>query len=536
MECFDSVTQRPTVDRGGQPGTLLATAYARFDVGEDETTVCDLEVTMRGSTAGSVPTHTRPVRRLRFATLALLLPILATCGEGPEPEDERPPNIVVILVDDMRFDDFGAGGHPFVETPGIDRVANEGARFVNAFASTPLCSPSRASFLTGLYAHTNGIEDNLARDEQSHRLPTFARVLDADGYRTAFIGKWHMGNDDSPRPGFDRWVAMRGQGEALDPVLNIDGTRTPTTGYVTDLLTDYSVDFMRESGDDPFLLYVSHKALHPNVFQADDGSSGALPGQPRGFVAAERHRGRYAGMTVERRPNASAPIEGKPALERQIGDLPPLRPGGGTNDETIIGRLEMLLGVDESTARILEELEELGSLDNTVVVVAGDHGYFYGEHGLSGERRLAYEETARIPLLVRYPPLVRAGLAPEPLAMNIDLAPTLLELAGSEPSRPLHGRSLVPLLRGETPSDWRTSILIEYYSDTVFRRIVTMGYKAVRTERYKLIDYLELEGMDELYDLEIDPFELDNVIGDPAYAELESEMRSELQRLLDETR
>lgn len=446
-----------------------------------------------------------------------------------------PPNMIVILVDDMRWDDFGAGGHPFVETPNIDRVANEGARFLNAFASTPLCSPSRAAFLTGLYAHTNGIEDNLARNETSHQLPTFARQLDAVGYATAFIGKWHMGNDDSPRPGFDRWVGMRGQGEAVDPVLNIDGTRTPTSGYVTDLLTDYSIDFIEEERDEPFLLYLSHKAMHPNIFQADDGSSQALSGQPSGFVAAERHRGRYAGATIERRPNASAPVEGKPALQRQIGELPPLRPGGGTTDNTVIGRLEMLLGVDDSTGRLIAALEAMGALDNTVVVVAGDHGFFYGEHGLGGERRLAYEESARIPILVRYPPLVDAGSTPEPMVMNIDLAPTLLELGGAEPARPLHGRSLVPVLRGETPADWRTSVLVEYYTDTVFRRIVTMGYKAVRTDRYKLIDYLELEGMDELYDLETDPYELTNVIDDPEYAEIHQQMRAELQRLLDST-
>jgi N-acetylglucosamine-6-sulfatase len=147
---------------------------------------------------------------------------------------------VVILVDDMRWDDMGAGGHPFVETPHIDLVAREGAQFLNAFTSTPLCSPSRASFLTGLYAHTHGITDNLARNEASHQLPTFPRALQANGYETAFIGKWHMGNDDSPRPGFNRWVGMRGQGEAIDPQLNVDGTPTPTEGYVTDILTDYT--------------------------------------------------------------------------------------------------------------------------------------------------------------------------------------------------------------------------------------------------------------------------------------------------------
>ena len=464
---------------------------------------------------------------------ACVLSVIALAG-CMDDTDTR-PNMIVILVDDLRWDDFGAGGHPFVETPNIDRIAYEGARFLNAFASTPLCSPSRASFLTGLYAHTNGIEDNLARNETSHQLPTFPRALNADGYETAFIGKWHMGNDDSPRPGFDRWVGMRGQGEAVDPVLNIDGVRTPTTGYVTDLLTDFSIDFIEQERTAPFALYLSHKALHPNIFQADDGSSRSLAGQPSGFVAAERHRGRYADEVIQRRFNATQPIRGKPALQRQIGNLPPLRPGGGTGDNTVRGRLEMLLGVDDSTGRLLETLDAMGELDNTIIVLAGDHGYFYGEHGLGGERRLAYEESSRIPLTVRYPPLIQGGITPELLVMNIDVAPTLLELGGSQPVRPLHGLSLVPLLRGESPSDWRSSILVEYYSDTVFRRIVTMGYKAVRTDRYKYIDYLELEGMDELYDLETDPFELDNVIDDPGYSAILEEMKVELRRLLDAT-
>ena len=464
------------------------------------------------------------------------LVLLAGAGiTGCADATDTRPNIVMILVDDLRWDDFGAGGHPFVETPNIDRLADEGARFLNAFASTPLCSPSRASFLTGLYAHTNGIEDNLARDETSHQLQTFPLALDGDGYDTAFIGKWHMGNDDSPRPGFDRWVAMRGQGEAVDPLLNIDGTRTPTTGYVTDLLTDFSIDFIEEERTAPFVLYLSHKAMHPNIFQADDGSGGALVGQPSGFVAAERHRGRYADAVVPRRPSAAEPVRGKPALQRQIAGLPPLRPGGGTTDDTVRGRLEMLLGVDDSTGRILDTLDAMGQLNNTIVVLAGDHGYFYGEHGLGRERRLAYEESSRIPILVRYPPLVEAGITPEPLVMSIDLAPTFLELAGTQPARPLHGLSVLPLLRGETPANWRTSVLLEYYTDTVFPRIVTMGYKAVRTDRYKYIHYLELPGMDELYDLETDPYELDSVIDDPDYAAILDEMKVELQRLLDAT-
>jgi N-acetylglucosamine-6-sulfatase len=461
--------------------------------------------------------------------------LAATGAVSAQDSPHERPNFVVVLVDDMRWDDIGAGGHPFVETPNIDRIAREGARFVNAFTTTPLCSPARASFLTGLYAHTHGITDNLARDEASHRLPTFPKALHENGYRTAFIGKWHMGNDDSPRPGFDRWVAMRGQGEAIDPLLNVDGTRTPTEGYATDILTDYALEFIEVDDDAPFLAYVSHKALHPNIMQRDDGSSAALEGQPPGFVAAPRHRGRYADEEIARRQNASTPVEGKPALERSIDGLPPLEPGGGTSDDTIRQRLEMLLAVDDSVGRILETLGRAGELDDTVVVVTSDHGYFYGEHGLGGERRLAYEETARIPMLVRYPRLIAAGTEVDELVLCLDLAATLLELGDTEPIRPLHGRSFVPLVRGETPDDWRTAFLIEYYSDTVFRRIVNMGYKAVRTDRYKYIHYLELEGMDELYDLDADPYETRNIIDEPENESILKSLQKELERQLDLT-
>jgi N-acetylglucosamine-6-sulfatase len=339
-----------------------------------------------------------------------------------------------------------------------------------------------------------------------------------------------MGNDDSPRPGFTHWVAMPGQGEAIDPHLNVDGQRLQAKGYVTDVLTDYVEQFIRQAGQKPFLAYLAHKAIHPNIVQQNDGSLAPVPGQPGGFVAAERHRGRYRDRTMPRRPNAFKPPVDKPALMRRIGNLPPLGPKTATTDDEMRGRAEMLLGVDDSLGRILAALEKAGTLDNTVIVFTSDHGYFYGEHGLNEERRLAYEETIRIPLLIRYPARVKAGAVASELVLTIDLAPTLLELAGQTPLPGMQGRSLAPIFSG-TAGAWRTSFLVEYYSDTVFPRILKMGYSAVRTTTAKYIAYRDLAGMNELYDLEVDPYEERNLFAAPNAATLLKTMQGELERL-----
>ena len=472
------------------------------------------------------------IRTIPVAVAAALA--LVSCQTPPNPVVPAQPNVVVVLVDDARWDDFGFAGHPFVDTPAVDQLAREGTRFANAFATTPLCSPSRAALLTGQYVHTNGIIDNTARDAASHRLATFAVPLEQAGYQTGFFGKWHMGNDDTRRPGWTHWVAMKGQGEAIDPNLNVDGERLTVKGYVTDILTDYVVSFMRRAEGKPFMVFLAHKALHPNVQQLDDGSTAQLTGQLSGFIPAERHRGRYANVEVPRRPNARVAPTKKPALQRTIAGLPALAPATGTPDVDVRARLEMLLGVDESLARITETLREMGQLDNTVVVFTSDHGYFYGEHGLNAERRLAYEETARIPLIVRYPPVARAGATVPQMAQIIDLAPTVLALASVADPTARQGRSLVPLLEGASVP-WRDSILLEYYTDQVFPRTLTMEYQAVRTERYKYIHYVELTGMDELYDLQADPYELENLIGTAPGDRVLPELQAGLAKLQQDT-
>jgi N-acetylglucosamine-6-sulfatase len=467
---------------------------------------------------------------LRTLLISLLL-VLSVFGVSQRPSvaSNSRPNIVFILVDDLRWDELGYAGHPFIKTPNIDRIAREGAMFRNAFMTTPLCSPSRASFLTGQYAHTHGITDNVDRSAASHQLVTFPLLLHQSGYQTAFVGKWHMGNDDKPRPGFDRWVSFKGQGTYLDPDINEDDRSIKPAGYITDILNSYAVEFIKRRHDKPFLVYLAHKAIHPEVKQNDDGSVDLTKSEL--FIPAKRHETVYAGTPITRRPNYGRAPEGKSALRRQIGDLQPLGPATVTPDEAILGRQRSILAIDEGVGEILKALKNTGQLDNTIIVFTSDNGYFYGEHGLSVERRLAYEESIRLPLLLRYPKVIKPGTKRDEFALNIDLAPTLLSLARVSVPATVEGRSLVPLLKGERPV-WRNSFLIEYYSDKVFPRIRQMGYKAVRNQRWKYIHYLELEGMDELYDLKMDPYEMKNLINDPAAKKALDEMKQEMERFV----
>jgi len=471
------------------------------------------------------------MKKLITASVAIAL-IFTTSAwtAAANPQQQRRPNVIFILIDDLRWDDLGISGHPFVKTPNIDRIGSEGVVFRNAFMTTPLCSPSRASFLTGQYPHTHGITDNVDRSAASHKLITFPLLLQQSGYATAFIGKWHMGNDDSRRPGFDRWVSFKGQGSYIDPEINEDGKDVKPAGYITDLLTGYAVEFIKRKHDKPYLVYLAHKAIHPEVMQHDDGSVNLADAEQ--FIPAERHRNLFTGQKIPRRLSAMRAPVGKPALQRQIDDLPPLGANTATRDEAVLGRLRSLMAIEEGVGEIMKALTETNQLDNTAIVLTSDNGYFYGEHGLSVERRLAYEESIRMPLLIRYPAAVKAGTVRDEFALNIDLAPTLLQLSGVSVPASMEGHSLVSLLNAGG-TEWRKSFLLEYYSDRVFPRIRQMGYKAVRNERWKYIHYFELEGMDELYDLKTDPYEMTNIINQPNAAKVLEEMKSEMQRLLN---
>lgn len=426
------------------------------------------------------------------------------------------PNIVFILCDDLRKGALSSEGHPFIKTPNIDRIAREGVTFQNAFVTTPVCSPSRASFLTGQFAHTHGVRKNTRYEELSHRLLTFPRLLHDAGYNTGFVGKWHMGQDDTARPGFDSWAGLKGQGEYDNPTLNVDGKSVQTKGYSTDVLTDYAIEFLQRARAKPFLLYMAVKAPHG-------------PSTP-----AARHRTLFATQPIVRAPSAVAPggktvpgdLEGKPAVAAGIAKDAQSR---AQNDEQIRKYLRTIVAVDEGVRRILKTLEDTKQLDNTMVIFTSDHGVFWGEHNLQ-EKRLAYDEALRIPLLVRYPKMVKAGTTSAPLVQSIDIAPTLLELGGAPIPPHIQGRSLLPLLRGETPTNWRTSILAEFEPTT---QEPFPAWQAARTSDWKYIRYPGETGFDELYDLKNDRYEIKNRINEPgAQADL-ARMKAELAKLLE---
>ena len=351
-------------------------------------------------------THAAPLLNRR-AFSASLLGALAVASTARA--QQRRPNFVFVITDDLRWDALGITGDAVVQTPNIDRVGREGMVAENFFVTTPLCSPSRASFLTGNYAHAHRIinNDKNGLANISHSLLTWPRMLRESGYETGFIGKWHMGFDDTRRVGFDHWISFKGQGMFIDGVANEDGVRRQLDGYMTDYLNDKAVDFIRRERDKPFALYLSHKAVH-------------FP-----YLPAERHQGLYAEAELNEPQPEPGDIEGKPALGLQPREVDVLRleghspepqesrRGRGRDRRSImLDQMRSMASVDEGVGMILDALEETGELDDTVVVFTSDNGYLLGEHGEFNQKRWAYEESIRIPFVLRYPPASRQARGP----------------------------------------------------------------------------------------------------------------------------
>lgn len=436
-------------------------------------------------------------------------------------------SVIFILIDDLRYDSFGFMGHPFLQTPNIDRLAKNGVQFSNAFATTALCSPSRASILTGRYMHSHRVFDN--NNPAPPGTVYFPQHLQKAGYQTAFIGKWHMGGGrDAPQAGFDRWVSFRGQGHynppAANPIwsLNVDGQSVPQKGYITDELTDYAIDWLDHSdATKPFFLYLSHKATHA------------------GFEPAQRHKGRYKDAKLTLPSAVQNPLTGDGVpmwVKNQRNSWHGVEfPYHSRLDFEQFYRdyCETLLAVDDSVGRILKWLEDHGKLNDTAVCFMGDNGFLWGEHGLI-DKRCAYEESMRVPLLVHCPALAKTGIKRPELVANIDIAPTVLELAGLAPTPDMHGRSLAPLVSdADHPVQWRDALLYEYYWEWNFPQTPTMF--AIRTDTHKFIEYHGIWDTDELFDLHKDPKEACNLIGQTESRKLANKLRSKLHKLLKDT-
>jgi len=454
---------------------------------------------------------------------------VASAAAAPASQPAKRPNLVFILIDDMRWDIMSCAGHPVVRTPNIDRIAGAGVRFTNAFCTTSLCSPSRAAFLTGATAEVNGVRVNEENDPNP-AVPTFPQILQKAGYETAHIGKWHMSKSAEPRPGYDYWLSFEWQGEYIDPKLNEDGRNFQAKGYVTDLLTDSAVKFIGRDRDKPFCLTLSHKAMHGD------------------FIPAERHKNLYKPSDLIEPKSYKDDFSDKPRWLRELrvrgGKLQkPVPPGGipdriapnewdptddGLNQKHL-NYLRTLAAVDESAGRVLDTLREKGLLDNTLIFFAGDNGFFMQEHRLT-DKRLAYEESIRIPFLAGGFGITRPGRTVDQMVMNIDMCPTMLELAGVPIPKSVQGRSLAPLLAAQPPADWRDSFVYRYYRENWLPGYPSLV--ALRTQDWVYIRYPEIEDIDELYDLRNDAAQMHNLALDPAAKPRIEKMRAELDRRL----
>jgi N-acetylglucosamine-6-sulfatase len=468
---------------------------------------------------------------LGAAALALP-PRLFAAGNEPR------PNVVVILTDDQRWDAMSCAGNPLLKTPSLDRLAAEGARFANMFVTTSLCSPSRASMLSGLYAHAHGVVSNFA--DYPNGLPSFPRGLHAAGYATAYIGKWHMNeNSDEARPGFDHWASHKGQGKYYDTELNVNGKREVLKGYYTTRVTDLALEWLGRPRGKPFLLMLGHKAPHS-------------PNTPE-----PKYEHLFDDAKIEYPPTAFH-LDGKPDWVRQrlntwhgiYGPLwgfrkefPDTRPEGVAAFAAFVrAYLATIKSVDDSVGRLYDALKESGQLDNTLLIFLGDNGFFLGEHGMM-DKRTMHEASIRVPLLVRYPRLIKAGTVVGRMVLNVDLAPSILDICGAEPLPRVHGKSWKKLVTGDAagpgPSaaeGWRTSWFYAYNYEKQFP--YTPNVRGVRTDEWKYIHYPHGDGgpdrhKAELYNLKDDPRETRNLVDDPACADRLAGLKAELHRLME---
>ena len=447
---------------------------------------------------------------MKTLLVILFLPVMAFAA------DSR-PNIIFVLTDDQRYDEMGFL-NPMLATPNMDAIAREGVHFANAFVTTSLCSPSRASILTGQMMHNHGVIDN--NRPLPEGLELFPERLQSAGYQTAFVGKWHMGGAiTEPRKEFDYWVSFPGQGSYYprgvgDGVnrLNVNGRTVPQRGYITDELTEYALKFLAERDTDkPFFLYLSHKAVHAM------------------FEPADRHREQYELTDVRlgranADPDADVPMWVQNQRNSWHGDDFPYH-SDLPLAEFKLAYHRTLTAVDDSLGRLRSWLADNGLVDDTIVMLMGDNGFLFGEHGLI-DKRNAYEESMRVPLIASAPGRLPAGLIVEDLVANIDIAPTVLAWAGIEAPAHYDGASFADLAVGHNKAHWRDALAYEYYWEFNYPQTPTTF--ALRSSRYKYVQYHGVWDTEELFDLKADPGESRNLIDDEAFAAVKVEFRERL--------
>lgn len=441
----------------------------------------------------------------------LLIAALCALLSFPAQSAEKKPNFIFIIADDHRWDAMGAvqreqgenARYPWFETPNLDRLAADGVRMRNAFITHSICSPGRASFLTGQYTHVNGVMDNSTPFPENS--VTHATLLRDAGYRTAYFGKWHMGEQKGQRPGFQHSASFIGQGRYQDCPFEINGVMTDTKGWVDDVTTDLAISWLKQSDTtQPFSMVVGFKSPH-NKRGADN-----LP---------ERLRNLYEGKTTKPTPNCEiAAIYHKPLTPEDAE-----KERGLSANSIHLDYLRHIKGIDENLGKLLDTLDDLKLTEDTVIVYSSDNGYFLGERGL-GDKRALYEEGLRLPFIVRYPRLFPKGKLVDEMVLNIDLAPTWLDLAGLPANPGMHGTSFKELAAGNKPSNWRTSFL-SYYRRELGDTPTCVG---VRTASAKFIHYHGKPDLTEAYDLVKDPYELNNLAKDTAFT---APLKAELNRL-----
>ena len=478
----------------------------------------------------------------------LLVLILAALAGAPSRGADR-PNIVFIMTDDHAAHAIGAYGSRVNQTPHLDRLAREGALLGRVFATNAICTPSRAAILTGQYSHRNGVTV-FNRFDSSRQ--TVARLLQAAGYYTGMIGKWHLGSDPM---GFERWEILPGQGAYFDPVLyTATDQKTYTGRYVTDVITELGIDFVKNRPRNrPFFLMLHHKAPHrpwqPDAAQAARFAERWIP-EPETFwdgyetrTDALRENQQRVAADLTRRDLKLPPPSGLegPELTKWLAAKP------DTVTTTVAGQTVTLTGqaltrwkyqrymrdylatlqsVDDGVGRVLEFLDRNGLARNTIVIYTSDQGFFLGDHGMF-DKRFMYEESLRMPFLVRWPGTIKPGTRSDAMGLNIDFAPTFLDAAGLPVPADMQGRSLLPVLRGRTPADWRRSMYYRYYHDPGDHN--TRAHYGVRTRTHKLIHFWKTDQW-ELFDLVNDPLELHNLHGQPGQEALTETMKAELRK------